>query len=115
MIIIKPRAGRTRIRSSHNTFAKIIVEDCGPNDLIQGDEIWKAPADGNQVRKGDKWLHVTRVNGVAEDGWMAITHKGDLISDFVSETPDEPPVESPNDEEYILHVKGNVQRKFILE
>lgn len=107
MIKIKPRAGATRLRTNHNTSAPV-VDSYGPSDIVSGEEIWTAPADGTEVRKGDQWLHVTQVNGMAKDGWMAITHKGVPISDIVSQTP-------PVTEEYILHVKDGVQRKFFPE
>lgn len=72
----------TRMRSDHTTFASVIASYTR-GQLVVGDEIWEAPADGNEVKKGDKWLKVTSVDGVivAERGWMAYIHKGTPICD----------------------------------
>lgn len=74
-----PLSSGTRLRADHNTFAGVI-NSYDNRDIIQGDEMWTAPADGSEVKKGDQWLHVTHVNGIelAEDqkGWMAYIHKG---------------------------------------
>ena len=73
----------TRMRSDHNTFASVIASYTR-GQLIVGDELWEAPADGNEVRKGDKWLKVTSVDGVivAERGWMAYIHNLCGVSSF---------------------------------
>lgn len=72
-----PISNGTRLRTDHNTFASVITS-YNTNQLVVGDEIWEAPADGDEVKKGDKWLHVISVDGVpvSEKGWMAYIHKG---------------------------------------
>jgi len=88
----------TRMRSDHTVFAGVLKTDLKPTDLIIGDEVWIAPADGIEVKKGDSWLKVLSVNGVAvpERGWTAITHKGTPICNNFKEigtvpTPDPEP------------------------
>lgn len=75
-----PKGSGTRLRSDHTTFAAVITS-FGTSNLVQGDVLWIAPADGNEVKKGDKWLHVTHVDDkpVTEQGWMAYIHKGEQI------------------------------------
>lgn len=94
-----PISAGTRLRIDHNTFAKVITS-YGTTHLVQGDILWEAPADGSEVKKGDKWLHVTHVNGVQleESGWMAYIHKGvPVCKDFheVTDTTPPPPVDKP--------------------
>ncbi len=83
----------TRIRKDHNTFAEVITS-VSSGVTVSGSELWTAPADGNEVKKGDQWLKVT-YNGFT--GWMAYIHKGVAIcKDFkevtVTPTPDPEPV-----------------------
>lgn len=89
-----PISSGTRLRADHNTFSAVITS-YNRGQLIVGDEIWEAPADGSEVRKGDIWLHVTSVDGVnlTERGWMAYIHKGVPICDNfkVIEDPTPPP------------------------
>jgi hypothetical protein len=84
----------TRMRTDHNVFASVITS-YNRGQLIVGDELWTAPADGNEVKKGDKWLKVSSVDGVmvAERGWMALIHKGvPVCNNFTEiEDPDPPP------------------------
>lgn len=84
----------TRMRTDHNVFASVI-SSYNRAQLVVGDEIWEAPADGSEVKKGDKWLRVTSVDGVnvTERGWMAYIHKGvQVCNNFtVIETPPPPP------------------------
>jgi lysozyme len=70
----------TRMRADHNTFASVLTS-FPANTELEGEEVWDAPADGNEVRKGDKWLFVNKVNGIplASKGWVAVTHKGQSI------------------------------------
>ncbi|MBM4426548.1 MAG: hypothetical protein FJ031_04845 [Chloroflexi bacterium] len=77
-----PITSGTRMRSDHSTFASVITS-YGRGQLIVGDDLWEAPADGSEVKKGDKWLRVTSVDGVnvAQRGWMAYIHKGVPICD----------------------------------
>lgn len=87
----------TRLRTDHNTFATVIAS-YNSGALILGDELWEAPADGLEVRKGDKWLHVVSVNGVKlfETGWMAYVHKGlPICNNFKTIVDVPPPAPSP--------------------
>lgn len=93
-----PKGDGTRLRADHTTFAAVITS-FGTSNLVQGDEIWIAPADGNEVKMGDKWLHVTHVDDkpLAVPGWMAYIHKGEPIcKDFLDltggDTEPPPPV-----------------------
>lgn len=65
----------TRIRTDHTTFADVLTS-VNANVTVTGDDLWTAPADGNEVKSGDKWVHVS-YNGVT--GWMAYIHKGQAI------------------------------------
>jgi len=87
----------TRLRIDHNTYATVITS-YGTSQTVQGDILWIAPADGAEVKAGDKWLHVTHVNGTpVTQGWMAYIHKGAPIcgnfQDLTGGTPPPPPVE----------------------
>ena len=91
---ITPFNSGTRMRIDHSVFASVIASYTR-GQLVVGDEIWEAPADGSEVKKGDKWLKVTSVDGVnvAERGWMAYIHKGVPICDNfkIIEDPDPNP------------------------
>lgn len=93
-----PLGNGTRIRTDHTTYAAVIAS-YSYGQLVVGDEMWEAPADGSEVKKGDKWLHVTHVDGVpvAVQGWMAYIHKGSSIcNNFrVIDGETEPPVVVP--------------------
>ena len=82
----------TRMRKDHSTFAAVVTS-FARGQVVVGDEIWEAPADGSEVKKGDKWLHVTSVDGVnvTERGWMAYIHKGTPICDNFTEIVEPPP------------------------
>ncbi|MBL8064074.1 MAG: NfeD family protein [Anaerolineales bacterium] len=82
----------TRLRSDHNTFASVI-KSYNRGQLIVGDEVWEATADGPEVKRGDKWLHVTSVDGVnlTDRGWMAYIHKGIPVCNNFREIEDPPP------------------------
>ena len=86
----------TRLRSDHNTFASVVTS-YNRGQLIVGDEIWEAPADGPEVKKGDIWLYVTSVDGVnlTDQGWMAYIHKGFPICNDFKEIEDPPPPPGP--------------------
>lgn len=85
-----PISNGTRLRKEHNTFSAVIAS-YNRGQLIVGDEVWEAPADGNEVKKGDKWLHVIRVDGVVvQPGWMAVSHKGVPICSDFKEIGDDP-------------------------
>jgi len=97
---MKPLNSGTRMRKGHDVFAGVIIGDFGPADTLEGSEIWTAPADGVEVRKGDKWLLVTKRNGVtlSESGWTAYIHKGVPICGSFTEIGVEPPPPAPVEE-----------------
>jgi hypothetical protein len=100
-----PISNGTRLRTDHNTFASVITS-YNANELVSGDLLWEAPADGSEVKKGDKWLHVTHRNGnpVPEQGWMAYIHKSQFICDnfeVIEDVPDPEP-EVPVFPEYFI-------------
>lgn len=107
---ITPLTSGTRMRSDHNVFAGVLKTDLKPADLIVGDEVWIAPADGIEVKKGDSWLKVLSVNGVAvpQRGWTAITHKGVPICNNFKEiggsTPPTDPEPTPAYQDVDLQV-----------
>ena len=86
-----PLNSGTRVRTDHSTFGSVITS-VARGQLVVGDELWEASADGTEVKKGDKWLHVTSVDGVnlTEAGWMAYIHKGITICNNFTE------IEEPN-------------------
>lgn len=83
----------TRIRKDHNTFAEVLTS-VNANVTVSGDELWTAPADGAEVKKGDQWLHIA-YGGFT--GWMALTHKGEAVCKDLKEigAPVPPPVPTP--------------------
>lgn len=91
-----PISNGTRLRTDHSTFSSVITS-YNRGQLIVGDEIWEAPADGSEVKKGDKWLHATSVDGVnlTDQGWMALIHKGYPICDNFKEIEDPAPPPAP--------------------
>jgi len=82
----------TRLRTDHNVFAGVIAS-YNRGQLVIGDLVWEAPADGSEVKKGDKWLQVTLVDGEAppEIGWMAYIHKGVPVCNNFKEIADPVP------------------------
>lgn len=88
-----PISNGTRLRTDHNTFASVITSYAADSYVV-GDDVWTAPADGTEVRKGDIWLHVTHVNNIpVANGWMAYIHKATAICDNFEQLPDTPPVD----------------------
>lgn len=83
----------TRVRQDHNTFANVLTS-VPANVQVEGDELWVAPADGVEVKKGDKWLHIT-VGNIT--GWMAYVHKGVPICNNFVEVGVEPPPPAPTE------------------
>jgi GH25 family lysozyme M1 (1,4-beta-N-acetylmuramidase) len=61
----------------------------------KGDELWTAPADGTNVKKGDQWLKITE--GGSAQGWVAITHMGKQYCTLkeVAPSPDPDPEPQP--------------------
>ena len=87
----------TRLRKDHSVFADVVTS-FNANAVLKGDDVWIAPADGNEVKKGDKWLHVYEADGkrLITLGWTAIVHKGVAIcNNFREVTVEPPPVEPP--------------------
>jgi hypothetical protein len=86
----------TRLRSDHNTSSTVIAS-YNRDQLVLGDELWVAPADGTNVKKGDKWLSVISVDGVnvPAPGWMAYIHMGAPICDNFTEIEDPDPTPPP--------------------
>ena len=76
----------TRIRSDHNVYAGVLTS-VNANVTVTGSELWEAPADGQEVKKGDKWVKVTH-GGFT--GWMAYVHKGISICRDLVIVPDAP-------------------------
>ena len=69
----------TRIRKDHTTFADVIAS-VNANVTLSGDVLWTAPADGLEVKAGDKWLYVTYRSFT---GWVVLIHKGvQMCKDF---------------------------------
>lgn len=86
----------TRMRTDHNTFSTVITS-YNRGQLVVGDEIWEALADGPEVRRGDKWLRVVSVDGVnlVDRGWMAYIHKAVPVCNNFKEIPDPDPTPMP--------------------
>lgn len=84
----------TRIRKDHTTFADV-VDTKAINVTVTGDKLWTAPADGSEVKQGDKWLHVVQQSGL--NGWMALIHKGVAYCKDFKEIAVEPPPPVSND------------------
>lgn len=86
----------TRMRTDHNVFASVITS-YNRGQVIVGDEIWEAPADGNEVKKGDMWLKAKSVDGInlIDKGWVAYIHKGFPICNNFEEIVEPPPNPTP--------------------
>lgn len=94
---MSPKQNGTRLRKDHTTFAAAITS-YNAGQVIEGDEMWTAPADGSEVKKGDQWMHVTHVNGVkVAPGWMARIHKGvEICGDYIEIVGEVPPQGTPD-------------------
>lgn len=123
-----PISSGTRMRVDHNTFAAAIdvdsslanVQSFNMGDLLIGDELWEAPADGNEVKKGDKWLHVILCNGKAlpVSGWTAYIHKGWPICDnfkTIDGEPLPPPEPIPFPEDFVLTNPDGRKGRFVFD
>ena len=98
------------------TFPAIGTMTSGASSMARGrvEDLFTFAADSYdgtvlKAKAGDQWVHVYEVNGVARDGWMAVKHLGVPFTTLklINTTP------SPS-EEYILHVKDGVTRRFDL-
>jgi hypothetical protein len=109
-----PLNSGTRMRTDHTTFAAVITS-YGRGQLVVGDQIWEALADGNEVKKGDKWLHVTSVDGVnlTEAGWMAYIHKGVAICNNFTEIEEPPPPTPTFPESFILTDPSGAKAEYV--
>ena len=100
-----PKDSGTRWREDHNTFATILdvdpsisgTQSFNANDVLEGTELWTAPANGSEVVAGDKWLLVNKRNGVQlhRAAWTAYIHKGSFICDNFQEVTDPDPNPTP--------------------
>ncbi len=106
----------TRMRKDHNVFAENILS-YNRGQLVVFDEIWEAPADGVEVKKGDKWGKVLSVDGVnvAERGWMAYIHKGVPVCNNFREVETTPPSEPVQNfpESFILTAPNGAKAEFV--
>jgi GH25 family lysozyme M1 (1,4-beta-N-acetylmuramidase) len=69
------------LRPNHST-ANVAIARYAAGQTWYGDLIYIVPEDvysASSVKiqyRGDKWLHVTRINSTPVDGWVALIHKG---------------------------------------
>lgn len=102
-----------RLRSGSNT-ASLAIGTYTHGQVFEGDNLFVATVSlsnsaGVYQAVGDNWLEVKSVNGVPKSGWVAVVHLGKEYCTLTDNTPTVPP-----SEEYILHVKDGVTRKFVL-
>lgn len=76
----------TRVRIDHNVSAAV-VRSVNAGVVVEGSEIWTAPANGVNVMTGDKWLKLS-------DGWTALVHMGKALYSNVHEVVVTPPGET---------------------
>lgn len=92
----------TRIREGHDVWSPVI-KSIDRGVVVEGTEVWEAPANGSEVVKGDKWLLVTSVGGVPvtdpRPHHIAIVHKGLPICNNFKEIVVVPP---PNPDEVVF-------------
>jgi hypothetical protein len=86
----------SKIRPDHNVF-NTSISSLPYGRTARGNEDWIAPADGLNVMKGDRWLHVLESDGKAVDGWIAEIHMGKRYATIknISTTPTPEPVPAP--------------------
>lgn len=104
----------TRMRQDHNVFAGNILS-YNRGQLVICDEMWEAPADGSEVKKGDKWGKVVSVDGVnvEERGWMAYVHKGVAICNNFKEVETVPPPAPMFPESFVLTDPSGEKAEYI--
>ena len=95
----------TRIREDHNVYAPVLTS-VGAGVIVKGTELWTAPLDENNVKAGDRWLHIT-YGGII--GWMALTHMGiSICKDFKVINETEPtPIPTPTTVTYTATIEDN--------
>ena len=83
------------------------------NEIVRGLEVWEAPADGLNVRKGDKWM---RLMMTVADAWVAVVHMGTVYG-IVEEvgTPPPPPVSQFPEYFILTDPEGNTRRYVLSE
>jgi hypothetical protein len=114
-----PIKNGTRMRTDHNTYADVITS-FNAGQILEGEEFWQAAADGNEVKKGDLWLKVNKVDGqpIHPSGWTAFSHKGIPISknwQEIGSSEPEPGGVPVIPEWFILTSPDGTQTKFIRE
>jgi hypothetical protein len=108
----------TRLRTDHTTYSAVITS-YGAGRVVEGIEFWVASVDGSEVKAGDKWLRVLRVDGLdVTPGWMAYTHKGvPYCADWREyedvPLPDPDPTPTPTSAQYIVTVDEATKRVLV--
>jgi hypothetical protein len=112
---MNPINNGTRLRSEPNTLSTTLGAYNKTSNVV-GTEIWTAPADGAEVRKGDRWLKVSKVDDVEVSGWMAIVHKGTAVCTNLKEIEDEvdPPVSQFPDSFVLTDPKTGSKAEYVL-
>lgn len=102
-----PMSNDTKLRKDHTTFSAPPIRAFNRGQVLEGDVLWTAPANGSEVLKNDKWLFVTHADGVllSEPGWTAYIHKGyNICSNFVDNGEQIPDPVPGEDEDVIVNV-----------
>jgi hypothetical protein len=76
---------------------------------------------GNKIEASEhinQWLHIVKINGVdmSVSGWASAGTSQQYIKwEVIEAPPDNPPVPPtpPEPDEYILHIKDGITRKFV--
>ena len=81
-------------------------------ETVRGVELWEAPADGLNVRKGDLWMRLDTV--IVR--WVAVVHMG-IVYGVVEEvgTPPPPPVSQFPEYFMLTDPEGNTRRYVLSE
>lgn len=74
MYEVTPVSGKTyvNVRADHSA-ASADIGDLRAGEKARGSELW---VNGTT----DKWLHVTEVNGLPKDGWIAVLSGGNAFT-----------------------------------
>ena len=105
----------TRLRNDHSTN-QAYIGNYDRGTRFHGNSVWVNPADifaadGISLlqSKGDTWLQVVDVNGVAKPGWVAIIHRGFSICTINPPVPpQEPPVSTFPDLPYSVTLGDDI-------